>query len=201
MKLLSSATSPFGRLVKVLLHETGQYDSVEIISPATTPLAVDPIVQAANPAGKIPVLLRPDGPAIYDSRVICRYLDARAAAGLYPEAHLWEVLTLEATACAIIEAALLMVYEKRLRPDTQQSDAWIEAQWSKVTASVATLNSKWMSHLQGQFTMGHVAVGVALGYLDFRHSDRNWRADNTALALWYAAFSERPSMQATVPQE
>ena len=98
MKLIYAAASPFVRKVCVLLHETGQVDDVELVSVKTSPLASAPEVVAANPTGRIPALIREEGPAIYDSRVITRYLDDRAQAGLYPTARLWEVLTLEATA-------------------------------------------------------------------------------------------------------
>ena len=132
MQLISSPASPFVRKVRVLLHETGLSDQVEELPVATTALATAPEAMAANPLGKIPALLREDGPAIYDSRVICRYLDARAGAGFYPEARLWEVLTLEATADGIMESGVLMVYEMRLRPEGARSAEWVEAQWAKI---------------------------------------------------------------------
>ncbi|GAA6208864.1 glutathione S-transferase [Cognatishimia sp. WU-CL00825] len=201
MKLITAGASPFGRKVKVALIETGQLQDVEIVAVKTTATAVDPIVQAANPMGKIPALLRPDAPALYDSRVICRFLDARAKAGLYPEQRLWDVLTLEATADAILDAAVLITYEGRLRPKAQQSTAWTDAQWSKVSKGVAALNTKWMSHLNGRLDMGQIAVGCALGYLDFRHDARNWRKGNDTLAKWFETFSNRTSMQATLPSD
>ncbi|MGH1463936.1 MAG: glutathione S-transferase [Cognatishimia sp.] len=201
MKLISASSSPFVRKVKVVLIETGQLDDVELVAVKTAVNAVDPVVQAANPMGKIPTLLRPDAPALYDSRVICRFFDARAAAGLYPEQRLWDVLTLEATADAILDAALLVVYEGRLRPKEQQNDSWTEAQWSKVTKGLSALNTKWMSHLNGPLDMGQLAVGCALGYLDFRHAARNWRQGNDALAHWFETFEKRESMQATVPRD
>lgn len=200
MKLLSSPPSPFGRKVKVLLHETGQLDDVELIMAATTPVDTDPQVAAANPAGKIPALIREDGPTIYDSRVICRFLDTRAGAGLYPEARLWETLTLEATADAILEAAVLMVYEHRVRPPEKVFDGWIEAQWLKVDRAVSAVNERWMGHLNGPMDMSHIAIGCALGYLDFRHADREWRKGNDALDDWFAVFAERDSMKATMPK-
>ena len=200
MKLISAKASPFVRKVRVLLHETGQSGAVELVEVKTAPTDTDPQAAAANPSGKIPALLRPDGPAIYDSRVICRYLDDRFQAGLYPETCLWEVLTLEATADAIMEAAVLIVYEHRLRPPEKVHDGWIEAQWEKVARCVEAVNDHWMSHLNGPLDMSHIAIGCALGYLDFRHEDRNWRARAGALDDWFAAFTERDSMQATEPQ-
>ena len=200
MKLVSAQPSPFGRKVKVLLHESGQFDDIEMVMAMTTPVATDPAVAAANPIGKIPALVRDDGPAIYDSRVICRFLNDRAGGGFYPEARLWETLTLEATADGIMEAAILMVYEHRVRPPEKVYDGWIEAQWAKVERSVSAINDRWMSHLNGPLDMSQIAVACALAYLDFRHSDRNWRKGNDALDDWYAVFAERDSMKATPPE-
>lgn len=199
MKIISAKPSPFGRKVKVTLIETGLIDHAELAEVATTPMQTDPQVAAANPVGKIPALIRDEGPAIYDSRVICRYLDAQAGAGFYPEARLWETLTLEATADAIMDAAILMVYEHRFRPENMVFDQWLDAQWSKIARSVRALNERWMSHLNGPMDMGHIAIGCALGYLDFRHSERGWRKGNDALDDWFAVFSERDAMKATAP--
>jgi hypothetical protein len=115
MKLVSSPASPFVRKVRVLLRETGLDASVEELDVATTPYATAPEVIAANPVGKIPALIRADGPSLYDSRVITRYLDSLAGAGLYPDAAIWEVLTLEATGDAIMDCAVSITYEGRLR--------------------------------------------------------------------------------------
>lgn len=199
MKLYTSMPSPFGRKVKVTLMETGLWDDTQVIEVVTTPFATDPAVAAANPAGKIPALLREEGPALYDSRVICRYLDARAGAGLYPESRLWEVLTLEAMADGILEAALAMVYELRFRAEEQVMPEWIEAQWARVARSLDTLEGRWMAHLSGRMDAGHIALGCALGYLDFRHGARDWRSGHEALADWYDRFSTRESMVRTAP--
>ena len=200
MKLIAALPSPFVRKVRVLLHETGQTDAVELVEISTTPMNTDAQAAAANPVGKIPALVLEDGPAIYDSRVICRYLDDRFGAGLYPQARVWETLTLEATADAMMEAAVLMVYEHRVRPPEKVFDGWIDAQWAKVARCVEAVNGRWMSHLNGRLDMSHVAIGCALGYLDFRHPDRNWREGAGALDDWYAVFSARESMKATAPE-
>lgn len=200
MQLISSPASPFVRKVRVTLIETGLTDQVTETPVTTSAMKSDPQALAANPMGKIPALIRDDGPAIYDSRVITRYLDAKANAGLYPEGRIWEVLTLEATADAIMEAGVLMAYEARLRPPQEQSAAWVEAQWSKVAGGIAAINARWMSHLSGPLDIAQIAVGCALGYIDFRHDARNWRDGNDALAAWDARFRARDSMVATAPQ-
>lgn len=201
MKLVSSPASPFVRKVRVILREAGLTGAVEELPVATTPLNTAGDVWAANPLGKIPALVRDGGRAIYDSRVITRFLDAYARAGLYPEDRIWEVLTLEATADGIMDAAILCVYEGRLRPEAQQSPDWIAAQWNKAITAVRHINDSWMDHLAGPVDAGQIAVGCALGYLDFRHAARNWRDGNDALANWFEAFDSRPAMAETRPAD
>jgi len=199
MKLYHSATSPYVRKVMVLLHEAGRTGDVALVPAAGTPVDPGTMPLVQNPLGKIPCLERPDGPALYDSRVICRFLDARKQAGLYPEARLWEVLTLEATADGIMEAAVLMIYEERTREPQMRSGPWVEAQWGKVARALDVLEARWLSHLSGRLDMGQIAVACALGYLDFRHAARDWRRGRDGLAAFQDRFSRRPSMLETRP--
>lgn len=200
MQLAYSPTSPYVRKVMVLLHETKQLDDVSLQEQSGTPLAPAKGLLPQNPLGKVPALERPDGPTLYDSRVICAYLDDRAGGKLYGfGARHWDTLTLEATADGILDAALLMVYETRLRPENMRMDAWVDGQWDKIARACAALNTRWMSHLSGPLDMGQIAVGCALGYVDFRLDARGWRKGNDALAAWYEKFDSRPSMQATPP--
>ena len=200
MKLSYSPASPYVRKVMVLLHETAQLDDVELVDGSGTPLAPHAETVSKNPLGKIPALERPDGATLYDSRVICAFLDARAGDQLYPSsARRWETLTLEATGDGIMDAALLMTYEGRLRPENLQMGSFVEAQYGKVEQACAALNTRWMSHLAGPLDMGQISVACALAYVDFRHGQRQWRKGNDTLAAWFDDFSERPSMQATVP--
>jgi len=200
MKLAYSPTSPYVRKVMVLLHETGQLDDVALENLATTPFDPAEGLLPSNPLGKVPALERSEGPALYDSRVICAYLNDRAGGSLYGKgAGHWDILTLEATADGILDAALLITYEARLRPEDKRMDAWADAQWDKIARACAALNTRWMSHLSGPLDMGQIAVACALGYVDFRHDARGWRAGNDALAAWFENFDSRPSMQATRP--
>ncbi|WP_281981302.1 glutathione S-transferase [Thalassorhabdomicrobium marinisediminis] len=199
MKLLMSPPSPFARKVRVLLREVDLLDRVAEQQVSTSPLNSAPDALAANPLGKIPALLRDDGPALYDSRVITRYLNDLAGAKLYPDSSLYEVLTLEATADAIMEATVAMTYEVRLRPEAQQSDDWIQAQWAKAARAIAAIDARWMSHLHGPLNMAQIAVSCALAYVDLRHGDRDWRDGNDALAAWQATYEARDAMQATKP--
>lgn len=198
MQLYFSPASPFVRKVRVLLHEARKLDAVEMIPPLENP-ADTSHVEGANPLGKIPTLVRPDGPAIYDSRVICRYLDDLYKLNLYPETRLWDVLTLEATADGLLDSAVTMVYEHRFRPEEKVHQPWLDRHWGKVSRALDAVEARWMSHLSGKVTMGQIGLGCALGYLDFRHSDRDWRADRPSLAAWYDTFCARDSMAATAP--
>ena len=155
---------------------------------------------AANPVGKIPALVRDDGPALFDSRVISRFLDDRAGAGLYPAGSLWDVLTLEAAGDGICDAAVGIVYERRFREGPGLVwDDWIEAQWGKVARTLDALETRSMPLLQAPLHAGQIAVGCALGYLDFRLPERGWRDGRPALAAWEARWAERPAMVATRP--
>lgn len=202
MRLYHNSSSPFVRKVMVLLHETGLLDRVQLVPSAGTPLVPATLPVAQNPIGKVPALERPDGPTLYDSRVICRYLDDLAGGRVYPGTpRLWETLTLEATADGILDAAVLMVYEGRVRPENLRFPDWVEAQWAKIARALDALEGRWMAHLAGPLDMGQIGVACALGYLDFRHPGRDWRAGRPALAAWQAGFGERTSMVATRPPE
>jgi glutathione S-transferase len=200
MQLYHSPTTPFGRKVVVLLRETGLLPQVEVIEATGTPLAPNPAVTGVNPLGKIPALVTEAGKVIFDSRVICRYLDDRAGAGLYGKGDaLWPVLTLEAMADGMLEAALLMTYEVRLRPEALRFPDWTEGQWGKIARALDVIEAEWMAHLAGPLDMGQIALGCALAYVDFRHGARNWRNGHPKLATWEAGFAQRPAMQATRP--
>lgn len=200
MKLYHNPASPFVRKVMVMLHETGLAAGVELIPAAGHPTDAGTMPVAENPLGKLPTLVREDGPAIYDSRVICRYIDHRAGAGLYPDPpELWETLTLEATADGIMDAAILMVYETRSRPEERRHPDWVAGQWAKIARALDTVEARWMAHLHGPFDAAQIAMGCALGYLDFRLGDRDWRDGRAALAAWEAGFAARDSMTATAP--
>ena len=200
MRLFHSPTSPYARKCMVLLHESGLLDQVSLIAATGTPVDTGSMPLAQNPLGKIPALEREDGPALYDSRVICQYLDHLSGRGLYPaKPRLWDTLTVEATGDGITDAAILMVYEWRVRPEDKRYDPWVEGQWGKIDRALVALESRWIDHLSSTLDMAQISVACALGYLDFRHSARGWRQGRPDLAAWFDAFAERPSMRATVP--
>ncbi|RLJ51973.1 glutathione S-transferase [Litoreibacter meonggei] len=201
MKLFSSPTSPYVRKVLVLLRETDQLNDVEMVPAGGTPLDPGTMPRDLNPLGKIPALALDNGQPIYDSRVICRFFDDRAKAGMYGSGDAtWQLQTLEATADGILDAAILMVYEARVRPEDKQFEGWTEGQWRKINTALDALEAAWMDTLTtDSLTIGQIAIGCALPYLDLRHADRNWREGRPNLAAWEAEFAKRDSMTATVP--
>ncbi len=200
MKLYCARASPFVRKVMVLLQETNQLDDVELVGTHPTPIDRPEVLVSNNPLSKLPALARDDGPALYDSRVICAYLDDRAGAGFYGTGNdRWDILTLEATADGIMDAAVIKRYEEFLRPAEKQWPEWLDGQWAKVENAIGAIESRWMAHLARPLNMSHIAIGCALGYVDFRHGALDWRAKAPELAAWYAEFSQRPSMIDTVP--
>ena len=184
----------------VLLHETGLLNRVALVAATGTPVDAGSMPLAQNPLGKIPVLERDDGPALYDSRVICRYLDQLSGSGLYPEGPgKWQTLTLEATGDGIADAAILMVYEVRVRPEDKRYLPWVDGQWAKIDRALDALERHWTEHLAGPLDIGQISIGCALGYLDFRHDARGWRQGRPELAAWFDTFERRPAMQSTRP--
>ncbi|MFH1806177.1 MAG: glutathione S-transferase [Pseudomonadota bacterium] len=200
MILRSSIPSPFGRKVKMAAKYLGLYDGLTIET-ADTNNPTDSL-RDQNPLGKIPVLILDDGQKIFDSRVICDYLDTLAnGKTLHPATGdaRWQALTLQALGDGIVDAAILQVYEKRMRPDDKRHQDWVDYQADKVTRSLTWLADNPPS-LTGDLTIGHFAVACALGYLDFRF-DGAWRAGYPALVTWLDDFRARvPAFDATVPQ-
>lgn len=199
MKLYHSPASPYVRKVMVTLHLTGQLDDVELIPGSGTPLVPNDATIKVNPLGKIPCLIGDEGAAIFDSRVICRYLDHRAKAGLYPQGDaLFPILTAEALSEGIIDAVLLTAYEWRLRPEEIRYQPWVDGQTAKVERGLAALEETDLV-LAGPMNAAKIAAGCALGYIDLRLADLGWRDRRPKLAAWYAEIAQTPAMKATVP--
>lgn len=198
MKLFYSPASPYVRKVMVLALETGQ--DVEQLASAASPIARNKTIAASNPTGKVPTALTDDGP-LYDSRVICQYLDAQhSGPPMYPAAgpSRWTTLRREALADGLLDAALLARYETAMRPAEKRWPEWLQGQIDKIDASLDQLETETASF--AGVDAGLIAIGCAIGYLDFRFPDHGWRASRPGLANWYAVFAQRPSMQATLPQ-
>ena len=201
LTLFYAPTSPYVRKVLILAHEGGFADRIETVAAAGTPIEPNTQTAAANPLGKIPCLKRDDGPALFDSRVICQYLDATHGGGqFYPAgAARWSALTLEALADGIVDAAILVVYESRLRPEERRFTPWTDGQLGKIHRAIDALEAEWLPHLKGPLDIGSIAVACALGYLDLRFPDLGWRDSHPGLAAWLSDFAGRESYKATVP--
>ncbi|MEM1316633.1 MAG: glutathione S-transferase N-terminal domain-containing protein, partial [Pseudomonadota bacterium] len=192
--------SPFVRKVMVALEELGKTGAVTLEDGASSPLAPNPGNVEASPLGKIPALILDDGTTLYDSRVITRFLDAEHGGGLYPAGGpaLWDCLVREATADGVMEAALAVVYEGRLREEGQRSEAWVAGQRAKIARAMDLYDAD-IERLSGKTDMGALALACALGYVDFRLTDWDWRQGRPKLAAWADEIFARPSLAATAP--
>jgi glutathione S-transferase len=201
MKLIGSKTSPFVRKVRIVLAEKRiecNFVLVDVSAP-------DSPVPDHNPLGKIPVLVTDDGNPIYDSSVIVEYLDAVSPVGrLIPESGRARSLVKrwEALADGILDAAVLMFQESR-RPADKQSREWVEKQALKVeralrSASQDLAERHWCAG--DSYSLADIALGCALGYLDFRFADFRWRAEHANLARHAEKLFKRAPFQATSPE-
>ncbi len=199
MNLLYSPASPYARKVLVLAHETGQADAITVQGATPSPTAGAPDVTAHNPLGKVPALILDDGSCLYDSRVICEFLDARSKGPrLFPEGEArWDALVRQALADGLLDAALITRYERVLRPEGLRWDAWDAGQIGKIEAALDRIEAVVAD--MPVLDIGTVAIACALGYLDYRYPDLAWREGRPATAAWYAVFEGRPSMTATEP--
>lgn len=199
LTLRSAPASPFGRKVKIAASELGLMSRIRIVVANT--LDPEDALRSDNPLGKIPVLVIEDGTSIYDSRIIVDYLDMLAGGGrLTPPGLLqFPVKVRHALADGLMDAALLLVYEKRFRADEQQrSQSWTDHQTGKVVRSLAALEAA-CGPLQLPVNAGDIAVACALGYLDFRFEGA-WRANHPKLVAWLDQFAAAvPSFDVTRP--
>lgn len=195
MKVLTSPASPFGRKVKITAKLKGLADLITFETTAASDAG------GANPLLKIPVLITDDGTSIYDSPVICEYLDAQVASPvLFPGegARRWRTLTLGALGDGIIDAAILLVYESRYRPAEMRVEAWCEMQQKKIDQALAHLEAA-PPEMGSPPDYGEITIAVALAYLDFRHEGK-WRAGHPKMVAWLDAFDKAvPAFKETAP--
>ncbi len=200
MKLYYNPASPYVRKVRVLAMETGLMDDIELAKVTVTPTDPDADLCADNPIGKIPTLVRDDGGALYDSRVICEYLDGvHGGARMFPEngEARWTAVRRQALADGILDAAVTTRYEMFLRPEQLRWSDWVDGQMKKIRRSLDELERET---LDDGVDIGTISVACALGYLDFRYPDEGWRDSRPKLAAWFEKFATRPSMGETLPK-
>lgn len=199
MQLLISPTSPYVRKARVLVREKGLLDRVEEIS--LNPHQDPAELLAQNRLGKIPVLVRDEGDALYDSPVICEYLDALSAAPRLipaPGEARWAVLRAQALADGILDLTVAIVME-RARPETEQSPKSMTRWRDKIERAVGGMSEALSAIPANGFDLGRIACAVTLGYLDFRLPEFDWRGAQPELIDWYANVAARPSMEETAP--
>lgn len=200
MKLYYSPASPFVRKVLVCAHEAGLADRIDLVPTKVVPSEPNRDYARVTPLMKLPSLERDDGFVLFDSVVICEYLDSLSkGVRLFPPEgdSRWQALRQHALADGLLDAAVLCRYETAVRPAELQWRAWIDGQLAKVDQSLDFLE-RGADELHG-ITIGTIAVGCALGYLDFRYADRRWRERHPRLAAWFETLSRRPSFEKTVP--
>ena len=203
MQLHYSVASPFVRKVMVVAIETNLDDRLEPATRMMTPVKPDADLVRDNPLGKIPCLVTDDGVVLYDSRVICEYLDSlHDGSKMFPAAGpaRWTALRRQAEGDGIMDAGVLARYETFVRPEEHRWGEWIEGQKQKFRRALDTLEAE-AEALGDTVDIGTITIGCALGYLDFRYADNGWRAGRPRLGAWFERFGRRPSMARTAPKE
>jgi glutathione S-transferase len=199
MKLHWSPRSPYVRKVMVVAHELGLADRIDCVRTVAAAAKPVPELMRDNPLSKIPTLVLDDGTAIYDSPVICEYLDRlNGSQRLFPteQGDRMKALRRQALADGVMD--FLIVWRAELtRPPEQRSQALLQAYEVKLKAAVDALERDVRDLETSAWSIGHIAIGCVLSYLDFRFPGQNWRQGRPQLAAWHAKFSERPAVLAT----
>ncbi|MDA0675134.1 MAG: glutathione S-transferase N-terminal domain-containing protein [Proteobacteria bacterium] len=198
MKLRYSPTSPFVRKVAALAIETGLHSKIERQKTTTA----DPDLLDDNPLGKVPALVTDDGIKMYDSPVICEYLDSlHSGRKMFPAAgkDRWAALRHQALGDGLMEAGLLAFVELRKPAEKQMAD-FITKQLGKAERACKVLENE-IAVLEGPVTIGHLAVACGINYADRRIPEFGWRKTCPKLAKWYETFCQRPSMKDTAAPE
>jgi glutathione S-transferase len=200
MKLYQSPASPYARKVRAVLIETGLADEVQEVLQA--PRENTKGFHKKNPLARIPVLETAKGEYLFDSPVICEYLDSlHRKRKLFPAggAARWRALKLQALGDGIMDAAVPLRQES-MRPDGEKSPEWMARMEANILRTCDALNAEARAgRLPAQPNIGAISVACALGYLDFRFPQLEWRKGRAALAKWFEAFAKRPSLARTAP--
>lgn len=202
MKLHWSPRSPFVRKVMIVLHETGLVNEVELSrNVVAVQMPTPAAVLADNPLGKIPALVTEDGQQLFDSRVICEYLDLRTGSGLFPAEPLTRVAHLGLQALADGMTDILLIWRTELSRETGPWQAVVDGWRVKVQATMSRLEAEAGEIAELPFGIGHIALIAALGQLDFRWPDCGWRDHFPQLAALEGEWAKRPSVAATAVKD
>ena len=198
MKLHWSPRSPYVRKVMIAAHEMGLADRLELVRTVVAAAKPDEAYFAVNPLNKIPALELGDGMVVFDSRVICEYLDTlHDGPKLFPAAGAERLMALRNLALGdgLVDVLLVRLIE-RGKPEARRSLEIVASNERKTRETVARLEADIAMLTDRSYDIGHVAIGTALAYLDFRFADDNWRAGHDKLAAWHAGFNERAAVKA-----
>lgn len=200
MLLHWSPKSPYVRKVMVCVRELPQLPQIALVRTVAAMLKPNDALMRDNPLSKIPTLVLDDGTALFDSAVICEYLNALGQGTLFPPAGAprWQALRWQAFGDGLLDALILWRNERE-RSDTTRSAPLLQAFEVKTRAALARLEAEAPELIEAPYSIGHVTLGCALGYLDFRFADLGWRAGAPVLAGWYATQQVRPAFVATEP--
>lgn len=196
MKIFYSPTSPYVRKCLVVARELGLSHRIELLPSKASPVDRDPSIIPSNPLGKIPTFITDDGVVLFDSRVICEFLNALGGGTLFPAngAERWRVLTEQSLGDGILDAAILARYEVALRPEPARLQAWLQGQLDKIDSGLREFEAH-ADRLKNRVDIGTITLACALGYLDLRFNNISWRSKCPQLKEWFATFGGRPSMQ------
>lgn len=194
MKLFFSPTSPYVRKVMICAHELGLADQIVLLAAKASPVDRDKSIVEKNPLGKVPTLVTNAGLALYDSRVICEYLNDLGKGNLFPkeESHKWEAITMQSLGDGLLDAALLARYETFLRPKELCWNEWVSGQLEKIHSALNYFESN--SH-SDSFHIGQITLACALGYLDLRYAHLEWRKAHPKLKAWFEEIGTRESVK------
>src|ERR1700691_1603926 len=182
MKLRHNPASPYVRKVMVVAHELGLAGKIELLSTAVSPVETNATLAAENPLMKIPALTTDDGEVLFDSPVICEYLDSLAGGGkVFPTAGKarWAALRQQALGDGILDALILCRYEVAARPENMRFAGWTDSQMKKAQQGLTALERE---DLSSPPTIGTITAACTLGYLDFRFPNDGWRNRHPKLA-------------------
>ena len=198
MKLHWSPKSPYVRKVMICAHELNLLERLELVRSVAAMLKPNDRLMLDNPLSKIPTLVLEDGFALFDSIVICEYLNDLAAGPLFPteSADKWQALRWHAFGDGLLDALILWRNEREREVPLH---ALIEAFELKTRMSLKQLDDEAQALTETSFSIGHIGLGCALGYLDYRFDAFGWRSVAPRLAEWYAELKNRPSFQYTEP--
>jgi len=201
MKLHWSPRSPFVRKVMIVAHEAGLLERITCVRTVAAMIKPHQELMRDNPLSKIPTLVLDDGTALYDSAVICEYLDElHDGPKLFPAALGARMTALRRQALGDGLLDILVLWRSEISRPTELRWRTLQDSFAARTdAALAALEREASELETSAFSIGHIAIGCALSYLDFRFAEREWRPGRPRLARWHAGFLARPSVRATEP--